>query len=129
MHAKHVIRRLALGAALAATLAGCNFSGPPTFTVHPETLPNATAGQAYEVEITATYPDGGEVGLKSLSTTGNFPPGLALRSTPSSGGPAAIFGTPTAAGTYAFKLTVGGEYCTMAGCPSGSREYTLVVAP
>jgi hypothetical protein len=59
---------------------------------------------------------------------GALPPGLALRQSYESP-PAAIAGTPTTAGTYTFKLRAKGEGCTMAGCPFGERDYTLVVAP
>ncbi|HUP83996.1 MAG TPA: putative Ig domain-containing protein [Candidatus Limnocylindria bacterium] len=119
-------RRLIMSMVLVGGLVGCTQA---SFNVQPETLPNAAVGQPYEVLITATYPEGGVVDSKSLSTEGSFPPGLSLRSTKPSDRTAAIFGTPTVAGTYAFTLRVGGEYCTMAGCPFGTRRYTLVVTP
>lgn len=114
-------------AVLAVVLVACTQA---TFNIQPDTLPSGTVGQPYEALITATYPEGGDVALKSLSIeSGSLAPGLSLRSTDSRGGAAAIFGTPTAAGTYQFRLRVGGEYCTMSGCPFGLRDYTLVVAP
>jgi hypothetical protein len=120
------LRHLAVGAALAAALVGCTTA---TFKVQPEQLPNAAVGQVYEAAITATYPEGGNVTSLSLSLdSGSLPPGLSLRQT-YQGPSAAIFGTPTTAGTYAFKLHAGGENCTMGGCPFGVRDYTLVVTP
>jgi Putative Ig domain len=118
------VRHLIVGAAFAGAFVGCTTA---TFNVQPEQLPNAAVGQAYEVPISATYQEGGNVPTLTLSiTTGSLPPGLSLRHT-YQGPPAAIVGTPTTAGTYSFKLRAGGEGCAMSGCPFGERDYTLVV--
>ena len=118
---------LAIGAVLSLSLAGCDRR--PSFTIGPDQLPGATVGQAYDVPIVGTYPNGGNATPLSLTLdSGALPPGLTLRHT-YEGPYAAILGTPTTAGTYTFELRAGSEGCTMAGCPYGMREYTLVVAP
>ena len=119
------MRHLIVGAAFAGALVACTSS---TFNVQPEQLPDAVVGQAYEVVITAASADGRNVQSIGLSTEGAFPPGLSLRSTYQAP-TAAIVGTPTAAGTYAFTLRATGEFCAMNGCPFGERKYSLVVTP
>lgn len=129
MRGMHMIRRLIVAAALTASLAGCGLTGPPALTVQPEQLPEGAVGEPYEVQITATWPDGRLVDDKSLHTEGSFPAGLQLRGTSGDDRTAAIVGTPTTAGTYEFTLFVRTLGCTMGGCPTGSRDYTLVVTP
>jgi hypothetical protein len=117
---------LLAGAAFAVAVVGCQSA---SYTVQPAQLPNAAVGQAYEAAITAAYPDGTPVDSFALVLdSGALPTGLSLRQSYESP-PAAVTGTPTTAGTYTFKLRVNGGSCTMAGCPFGERDYTLVVTP
>ncbi|MEA2676550.1 MAG: large repetitive protein [Chloroflexota bacterium] len=113
-----------VGILLALALVGCTTS---TLDVQPGQLPGATVGQAYDVTITATSPEGVSNEKTALSLdSGELPPGLSLRQgNPTSG----IEGTPTTAGTYPFKLRANGGACTMGGCVFGLRDYTLVVNP
>ena len=70
---------------------------PPLSITTTSPLPNASAGQTYNATLAAT---GGTTPYQWSAGAG-FPPGLALD--PQSG---AISGTPTAAGTYNFKIQV-----------------------
>ena len=120
------LRRLIVGAVLAAALLGCTQA---TLDLQPAQLPAAAVGQAYDVTITATSPQGVSITQTSLSLdSGALPPGLSLRQAHASG-TSGIEGTPTAAGTYTFKLRANGGACTMNGCVFGQRDYTLVVNP
>ncbi|WP_189644632.1 putative Ig domain-containing protein [Luteimonas gilva] len=96
-------------------------TNPPTITLSPTTVPNATMGTAYSQTLTAS---GGTMGIGYIFnvTAGALPPGLALSS--STG---AISGTPTASGTFNFTVTAT-DRSTGTGAPyTGSQAYTLVV--
>ena len=87
--------------------------GPPV--IGPAALPDAVAGSAYTVPITAT-------GTHVFTTT-QLPAGLTL--TPASCTAAALLsGTPQTPGDYHFTITA--TDCD--GACSGSRDYTLEVA-
>jgi hypothetical protein len=74
--------------------------GPrPLSTTTPATLPPATRGLAYQVNLGA---DGGLPGYAWALRSGTLPPGLRLSSAPV----AAVAGTPTAPGTFTFTVTV-----------------------
>jgi uncharacterized protein (TIGR03437 family) len=83
----------------------------PTITLSPATLPNGTAGTAYNQTISAS-PAGS---YTFAVTAGALPAGLSLNSTTG-----ALTGTPTAAGTSNFTITATGS----GGC-TGSQAYTL----
>lgn len=92
----------------------------PTITITPPTLPTASAGVAYNQNLTAA---GGSGTYTYAVTAGALPAGLTLSSA------GVISGTPTAAGTFALTITAtdssGGS-----GPYTGSQPYTLnVTAP
>lgn len=92
----------------------------PVVTLNPATLPNGTAGTAYNATLTAS---GGVAPYTFALTSGALPPGLSLATT----GPttAAITGpNPTTAGTFNFTITA----TDVNGCP-GTRAYSIVIAP
>jgi hypothetical protein len=84
-------------------------------TVNPPTLPNGTAGAAYNQIVSAT---GGTAPYTFAISSGALPTGLLLN--PATG---AITGTPTTPGTFSFTITA----TDAAGC-SGSRPYTVNIA-
>lgn len=84
-------------------------------TVNPASLPTATVGVAYNQIITAT---GGNAPYSFAVTNGTLPTGLSLDSTTG-----ALTGTPTAGGTFSFRITATGA----GGC-TGSRNYVLTLA-
>ena len=71
----------------------------PLSVTTPATLPPATRGLAYQVNLGA---DGGLPGYAWALRSGTLPPGLRLSSAPV----AAVAGTPTAPGTFTFTVTV-----------------------
>lgn len=92
----------------------------PTVTLSPTTLTGGAVGAAYSTAITAS---GGTAGYAYAVTSGALPAGLSL----SSGG--VLTGTPTAGGTFNFTVTAI-DSSTGTGAPfTGSRAYTLTVAP
>jgi uncharacterized delta-60 repeat protein len=84
-------------------------------TVNPASLPAATVGVAYNQTITAT---GGNAPYSFAVTSGTLPTGLLLDGTTG-----AITGTPTAGGTFIFRITATGA----GGC-TGSRNYVMTLA-
>jgi len=86
----------------------------PTIVVNPATLPNTTAGLAYNQTLVAS---GGVAPYGLTVTAGALPNGLSL----TSGG--ALSGTTTASGTFNFTVTA-----TDANGQTGSTAYTVVVA-
>jgi len=83
----------------------------PSITLAPATLSDGTVGQAYSQTVTAS---GGSAPYTYTVTQGALPTGLTL----STGG--TISGTPTAGGTFTFRITA-----TDAGNFAGSRDYAL----
>jgi uncharacterized protein YhjY with autotransporter beta-barrel domain len=69
----------------------------PTISFTPATLPDGTTGQAYAQTLTAS---GGTAAYSYGLTAGALPPGVALAAA------GALSGTPTAAGTFGFTITV-----------------------
>ncbi|KQZ57518.1 hypothetical protein ASD53_07745 [Lysobacter sp. Root559] len=88
----------------------------PTIVVNPATVPGATVGAAYSQTLTGS---GGTAPYTFAITAGALPAGLSLNTTTG-----ALTGTPTAAGTFNFTVRA-----TDANSFSGTRAYTLVVAP
>ncbi len=85
----------------------------PAITVNPATLPNGTAGAAYNQTLTA---NGGTPAYAFTVTAGALPNGLALSTT------GALTGTPTAAGAFNFTvLARDANNC------SGTRAYALTI--
>ncbi|GAB2511943.1 putative Ig domain-containing protein [Lysobacter humi (ex Lee et al. 2017)] len=85
----------------------------PTIAIGPATLAQATSNVAYTQSISAT---GGAAPYTYAITAGALPPGLALSSA------GTLSGTPTAAGSFGFTVTV-----TDANRFTASRVYTLTV--
>ncbi|WP_439449035.1 putative Ig domain-containing protein [Stenotrophomonas sp. ATs4] len=90
----------------------------PTITINPATLPAATAGTAYNQNLTAV---GGTAGYTYAVTAGALPPGLTLSTA------GVISGTPTAAGTFSPTITVT-DSSTSGGPYTGNRAYTFSVS-
>ncbi|MGE0886034.1 MAG: FG-GAP-like repeat-containing protein [Blastocatellales bacterium] len=86
----------------------------PTITLNPTSLPNGTAGTAYNQTITAS-PGGGNYTF--AVTAGSLPPGISLDSATGS-----ITGTPTTASTFNFTVRA----TDASGC-MGERQYTLTI--
>lgn len=91
---------------------GCAVSCNP-IDLSPATLPNGTAGVAYNQTITAS---GGTAPYTFTVIAGTLPPGLALA------GSGALTGTPTTAGSFTFTVRA-----TDANGCFGSRVYTIVI--
>ncbi|MDT4912614.1 MAG: hypothetical protein QOC66_1742 [Pseudonocardiales bacterium] len=80
--------------------------------IHPDSLPHGTVGEAYSATLTATggaYP----TYVWSLAPGSSLPPGLTL----SAGG--VISGTPTAAGSFPFTVSVNDPVL---------KRYTIIIA-
>ncbi len=71
--------------------------GAPPITISPASLPAGMVGTAYSQQLTAT---GGAVGYTFALGTGALPGGLTLSSA------GLLSGTPTAAGTFSFEVSV-----------------------
>ncbi len=91
-------------------------SGPPTITVNPSSMSNATVGAPYNVTFSGS---GGTAPYAFAITAGALPAGLSVNLATG-----AVTGTPTAAGN--FSLTV---RATDANSYTGSRPYSFSVAP
>jgi len=87
-------------------------ASPPTITVTPGTLPNATAGNAYSQTLSAS----GGAGPYSFTATG-LPGGLALSNA------GTLSGTPSGAGQFNFTVMAADTNGYL-----GSRAYSLVVS-
>ncbi|MBI3421630.1 MAG: putative Ig domain-containing protein [Acidobacteria bacterium] len=84
-----------------------------TVTINPATLPGGVIGTAYSQTVSTT-----PAGAYSYSvSSGALPIGLMLNAATG-----AITGTPTASGTFNFRLTVTADNC------SGARDYTVIIA-
>jgi outer membrane autotransporter protein len=88
----------------------------PVIVVNPATVPGATVGATYSQTFTGS---GGTAPYTFAISAGALPAGLSLNTTTG-----ALIGTPTAAGTFNFTVRA-----TDANSFSGTRAYTLVVAP
>ncbi|UOQ96787.1 Ig-like domain-containing protein [Hymenobacter sp. 5317J-9] len=88
----------------------------PTIVVNPASLSNGTQGTAYSVSFTAA----GGSGSYSYAYSGSVIPGLSFASN-------TLSGTPTASGTYNFRITAT-DNSTAPGPYSGFRNYTLTVS-
>jgi hypothetical protein len=109
----------ALGlAAVSFVLVACYAS----ISISPTSLPETVTGQAYTAALTAASTDGSEV--VAMSVIGTLPPGLGFEFERGVGG--TISGTPSASGTYTFKVTADGNHFNFGG-PHGERAYTIVV--
>jgi hypothetical protein len=86
-----------------------------TLAINQATLPDATAGTAYNQQLTVT---GGTAPFTWTVSSGSLPPGLSLSSS------GLLSGTPTTAGTFGFTVTV-----TDANGASASQPFTFVVRP
>lgn len=90
---------------------------PPTITLAPATLTNATVGAAYTKAITAT----GGTGTYSFTTTDTLPAGITLATN------GTLSGTPTQSGSFTFTVKAT-DQSTGTGAPySGTQSYTLIV--
>jgi uncharacterized protein with beta-barrel porin domain len=88
---------------------------PPTITLAPASLPDATVASAYAQSITAS---GGTGPYFHAVTAGALPAGLALSAS------GTLEGTPTEGGSFAFSVTA-----TDANGFTGVQDYTLGVNP
>src|SRR5690606_10231708 len=86
----------------------------PTITIAPATLPNATAGAAYNQALSAS---GGTAPYSFAVTSGSLPAGLGLAAD------GVLTGTPTAGGNFNFTITA-----TDSNGFSGDRAYNPTVA-
>ena len=88
---------------------------------NPATCPTGTVGQPYSLTIYLAPPDGGrgeDFGCARFSvSSGSFPPGLSVSDE------GLISGTPTAAGSYDFYLTVTYDKPTCCKPPSDDRVH------
>jgi hypothetical protein len=85
----------------------------PGLTISPTSIPNGTAGTAYNQTLSQT----GALGSPSYSVTaGALPPGITLSAT------GTISGTPTATGTFNFTASVSDA----SGC-TGSQAFSITV--
>jgi len=112
------------GLALASNAAAGDFADDPCSTVVGDnyTCPTATAGAPYAIDIKLKEPWPGCTSMAVSS--GVFPPGLSLASEGN------IRGTPTAAGSYSFFVTV--TWSNQAPCvsqPPSDRKFTINVNP
>lgn len=94
----------------------CGAAVCPVITVNPATLPNGTVGTPYNQIVSAS---GGTAPYTFSVSSGALPTGLILNAATG-----AITGTPTTAATFNFTITA-----TDAGGCSGSRPYTMTIAP
>ncbi len=116
---------LLMGCALLLSISCMLFFGAPrgSLQFQPEVLPAAQVGAAYEARVTISD-NATPAGQFSVSE-GALPPGLTLE-TLKGENTARIFGTPTQAGTFKFKIFVW-CYGTNISGQTGEKEYTLVV--
>jgi hypothetical protein len=120
--------KLAIMLAIGFTLyisVSCMLFGPQRgpLTFQPDRLPEAQVGAPFEAKISI----GGNVtpaGAFSVQKN-TLPPGLMLETLEGQNA-AHIVGTPTAAGTYKFTISVW-CYGTNVSGQTGEKEYTLVV--
>jgi hypothetical protein len=95
--------------------------GPLQF--EPDALPAAQVGSAYEAKVSIS--DNATPAGQFSVPEGALPPGLTLE-TLQGKNTARIYGTPTQAGTYKFKIFVW-CYGTNISGQTGEKQYTLVV--
>ncbi len=93
---------------------------PPTITLLPTSLPNATVATAYSTTITTS---GGASPYSYAITAGALPAGMSLN-----GSTGVLSGTPTAGGIFNFTVTAT-DSSTGTGAPfTASRAYALTVS-
>ncbi len=90
----------------------------PAIPIAPDTLSNGAVGAAYNQQFSVSNDADAE--LHIAVSGGALPPGLTLDDNSGQ-----LRGTPTAAGTYRFSITV---TFFLSGC-SGSHEYSLTITP
>jgi hypothetical protein len=90
---------------------------PPPLTITTSSLPAGTVGAAYSQALAVT---GGTTPYTWRLTTGSLPGGLALAAS------GTISGTPTAAGTFTFQITVSDSEAQPA---SASAGFTIKINP
>jgi hypothetical protein len=91
----------------------------PSIVISPASLPNGTQGTAYSQVLSAS---GGTAPYSYAITAGALPSGLTLASD------GTLSGTPAVNGSFTFTVTTI-DVSTGAGPYSGSRSYTLTIAP
>ncbi len=119
--------RLVAACAIAATaLLGCTIFTPsrPALQFSPAALPDATVGVAYTADILVTQ-TATPVGGASVQD-GLLPTGVDVALVDGTPNTVRISGTPKAAGTYTFTISVW-CYGTNVNGQTGTQQYTLVV--
>ena len=116
---------VALGGATLVSPSACTWSSACTNgKITTESLPDATVGQPYSFQIEQSC--GGNAGM-SWQLGDGAPPGIGISYQ------GKLFGTPTAAGTYALQVMVGFSVRgpDSAAIPAGgdSRTYSFLVRP
>ena len=115
--------RLAVFAVAAALIAGC--AAPSPLTIAPDSLPDASVGQAYSqrIEVGNVVSPWDHVRVRDGST---LPPGLSLESlTTETAG--RILGTPTAAGSWTFTLQANARATGLQSGQVTDKQYTLTI--
>ncbi len=90
---------------------------PPTIIYNP--LPNAEPSYVYSSILSAT---GGVQPLSWSLASGTLPPGISLNTA------GALYGTPTAGGTFSFTVQVTDSSGAVAGGLSAKQAYSMIVA-
>lgn len=120
---------LAIGLAMALTPPACTWSSRCTNgRITTESLPDATLGQAYTLQLTQSCGNSDAVSWQVASDQSHQPPpGITLS------WDGRLSGTPTTAGNYFFSvslsLTSRGWGATTIPVGSDARDYTLTVQP
>jgi hypothetical protein len=117
----HGLLLLAIGLSVVAS--GCS-NARPGLVFSPDQLPPGSVGTAYRAEISIDR-DETPVGGASVAP-GTLPDGLTLELLPGQVDILRISGTPTAAGTFEFTVSV---WCfgTQVSGQTGERTYTITV--
>ncbi len=118
-----VVRGIA-AASITLIVAGCITPSRPALEFSPAALPEATAGTAYTSDILVTQ-TATPVGGASVQD-GLLPTGVDVALVDGTPNTVRISGTPKAAGTYTFTISVW-CYGTNVNGQTGTQQYTLVV--